>query len=109
LSGSIFTGYDEDMWVDTAVEAMVEYRASLNYPVLRAIRWNGRRITLQSRPRIERSSSALLYRFDEGSTRYALRFEPQRQRWFLEGVDDSGIVEFPPPKVFPPSGWCRGG
>lgn len=96
------------MWVDTEVEAMVEYKVTLSYRLLRAIRWNGRRIDLESRPRVERSSSALLYRFDEGSTRYAVRFEPQRQRWFLEGVDDSGLGEFPPPRVFPPANWNWG-
>jgi hypothetical protein len=97
------------MWLDTEVEAIVEHKATLSYPILRATRWNGRRIDLESRPRVERSSSALLYRFDEGSTSYAVRFEPQRQRWFLEGIDDSGVIDFPPPRVFPPSNWCRGG
>ena len=94
------------MWVDAIVEAMVEYKATLNYPLVRAIRWNGRRIDFASRPCVERTSAGLLYRFDEGSTRYALRFEIVRQRWFLEGVDDS--VDFPPPRVFAPPGWRRG-
>jgi hypothetical protein len=95
------------MWIDAEVDAMVEYKASLTYPLVRAIRWNGRRIDLESRPRVERSSSSLLYRFDEGSTSYALRFEQGRQRWFLEGVDDSGVTDWPPPQVFAPTDWSR--
>jgi len=93
------------MWVDTEVEAMVEYKAALAYPLVRAIRWNGRRIDFASRPRVERSGPALLYRFDDGSTSYALRFEVGRQRWFLEGVDDSGVTDWPSPRVFAPPDW----
>lgn len=96
------------MWVDAAVEAMVEYKATLNYPLVRAIRWNGRRIDFAARPRVERTSGGLLYQFDEGSTRYALRFEIGRQRWFLEDVDDSGVTDFPPQRVFAPPGWRYG-
>ncbi len=55
-----------------------------------AIKRQGRRIDLASRPRVKWSSAGLLYTFDEGSTRHALRFEIGRQRWFLEGVDDFG-------------------
>jgi hypothetical protein len=94
------------MWADTEVEALVEYKAALAYPLVRAIRWNGRRIDFESRPYVERSSLGLLYRFDEGSTSYALRFEIGRQRWFLEGVDASGVTDWPPPRVFAPTNWC---
>jgi hypothetical protein len=91
------------MWIDTEVEALVEYKSALAYPLVRAIRWNGRRIDFESRPRVERSNLALLYHFDEGSTSHALRFEIGRQRWFLEGFDDSGVTDWPPLRVFPPT------
>ena len=81
------------MWVDEEVDAMAQFRTGLLYPVLRAIRWDGRRIDFASPTRIERTTRSLLYRFEEGTTRYAIRFEPDRQKWFLEAVDDSGLVE----------------
>ena len=99
------------MWIDIEVDAMVEFKSGLAFPILRAIKWSGRRIDFATRPRVERTTSALLYRFEEGSTRYAVRFEPGRQKWFLEGIDDSGLLEdwseFPPPRVFPPTSWRR--
>lgn len=93
------------MWLDAEVEAFVEYKAALSYPTLRAIKWDGRQIDFASRPRIERTTSALLYRFDEDGTSYTLRFEFERQRWFLEGIDDSGATDWPPPRVFAPTDW----
>ena len=37
-------------------------------------------------------------------TRYSIRFELARQRWYLEAIDDSGIMcegqETLPPRVF---------
>ena len=99
------------MWVDSEVDAMVEFKSGLALPILKSIRWSGRRIDFSTRPRVERTTATLLYRFEEGSTRYALRFEPGRQKWFLEGIDDSGMLEdrseFPPPRVFPPTNWRR--
>jgi len=99
------------MWIDSEVDAMVEFKSGLAFPILKAIRWSGRRIDFSTRPRVERTTSALLYRFEEGSTRYAVRFEPGRQKWFLEGIDDSGLLEdwseFPPPRVFAPTNWRR--
>jgi len=99
------------MWVDSEVDAMVEFKSGLALPVLKAIRWSGRRIDFATRPRVERTTSSLLFRFEESSTRYVVRFEPGRQKWFLEGIDDSGLLEdrseFPPPRVFPPPNWRR--
>jgi len=80
------------VWIDEEVDAMAQFRAGLTYPILRAIRWDGRRIDFASRARVEKTTRALLYRFDEGTTRYELRFEPERQKWFLEAIDDSGLV-----------------
>lgn len=99
------------MLIDSEVDAMVEFKSGLAFPIVRAIKWSGRRIDFATRPRVEHTTSTLLYRFEEGSTRYALRFEPGRQKWFLEGIDDSGLLEdtteFPPPRVFPPTDWRR--
>jgi hypothetical protein len=81
------------MWVDEEVDAIAQFRAGLTYPILRAIRWDGRRIDFASRGRVERTTRSLLYRFDEGTTRYAIRFEPDHQKWFLEAIDDSGLVD----------------
>lgn len=81
------------VWIDEEVDAMAQFRARLTYPTLRAIRWDGRRIDFTSRARVEKTTRSLLYRFDEGTTRYAIRFEPDRQKWFLEAIDDSGLVE----------------
>lgn len=80
------------MWVDEEVEAMAQYRVGLSYPILRAIRWHGRRIDFASPGRVEWTTRSLLYRFDEGTTRYAVRFEPAIQRWYLEGIDDCGFA-----------------
>ena len=97
------------MWVDAEVDAIVEFKSSLTFPLLRAIRWQEQRIGFSSCPRVERTASALLYRFEEGSVRYAVRFEPVRLKWFLEGIDESGPLgswsEFPPPRVFAPPNW----
>ena len=98
------------MRVNEAVDALVEYKASRTYPVLKAIKWQGRRIGFEMLGVVERSGSALVYSFDEGCTRFVVRFEPARQTWYLEGIDDSGILgpsDFPPPRVFPPTGWDR--
>jgi len=90
------------MQVNESVDALVEYKEGRAFPVLRAIKWQGRRVDFATRPKIERATNTLLYRFDEGLTRYGVRFEVGRQRWFLEGIDDSGITDFPPPA------WRRG-
>jgi len=45
----------------------------------------------------------------ERLTRYAICFELIRQKWYLESIDDSGILcegrDLPPPRVFPPPSW----
>lgn len=99
------------VWVDSEVEARVEFKSGLALPILKAVRWSGRRIDFASRPRVERTSSCLLSRFEEGPTRYAVRFEPGRQKWFLGRIDDSGLLEdsseFLLLHAFPPTEWTR--
>jgi len=80
------------MWMNQEVDALVAYRRGLQFPSLQAIRWNGRRIDIRGTPRIERRALGLHYDCTDGSTRYAVRFEPRTQKWYLEGLDDSGIV-----------------
>jgi len=94
------------MRVNESVDAMVEYRDGRTFPILKAIKWRSRRIGFETLGVVERSGDSLLYRFDEGFTRFFVRFEPTRQAWYLEGIDDSG-TDFPPPRVFPPPGWQR--
>lgn len=92
--------------VSESVDALVEYKGGRAFPVLKAIKWQGRRIGFETLGVVERVGSTLLYRFDEGFTRFLVRFEPARQAWYLEGIDDSG-TDFPPPRVFPPTNWRR--
>jgi hypothetical protein len=95
------------MRVNESVDALVEYKDGRAFPVLRAIKWQGRRIGFETLGVVERSGNVLLYRFDEGFTRFLVRFEPARQVWYVEGIDDSGVTDFPPPRVFPPTNWKR--
>jgi hypothetical protein len=98
------------MRVNEAVDALVQYKASRTYPTLKAIMWHGRRIGFEMLGVVQRSGDTLIYRFDQGATRFLVRFELARQAWYLEGIEDSGIMgqsEFPPPRVFPPTAWER--
>ena len=56
-----------------------------------------------------KTSTSLVYRCSDGLTRYSIRFEPTRQRWYLEAIGDSGIMceglDLPQPRVFPPPNW----
>jgi hypothetical protein len=81
----------------------------LQYPTLKAIRWENRRIDLKGPAQVERGTMALHYNCSDGLTRYSIRFEPTRQKWYLEAIDDSGIMcegrDMPPPRVFAPTNW----
>lgn len=90
------------MRVNESVDALVEYKDGRAFPVLRASEWQGRRIGFETLGVVEREGSALLYRFEEDFTRFLARFEPARQARYLEGIECSGVSEFPPPRVFPP-------
>jgi len=95
------------MWVNTEVDALVTFIRGLQFPLLEAIRWNSRRIDFTAPARVERATMSLNYRCTEGLTRYAIRFEPMQQRWYLEAIDDSGLAGpergSPPPSLFPPT------
>jgi hypothetical protein len=97
------------MWVNSEVDALVQYTVGLQFPSLQAIRWNNRRIDLKGPAQVERGTMSLDYLCTDGLTRYRIRFEPTRQKWYLEAIDDSGLVEpdgeLPPPRAFPPPGW----
>ena len=99
------------MWqtVEEEVDALVKFSQSLTYPVIRSIRWQHRRIDFEGVGQVERSRHRLTYWLTDGETRYAVRYEFPRQRWVLEGLNPSGLMDpaddMPPPRCFPPDGW----
>lgn len=97
------------MWVNSEVDALVKYTKGLAFPSLQAIRWGQRRIDLKGPAQVERGTMSLNYLCTDGLTRYSIRFEPTRQKWYLEAIDDSGLMQpsedLPPPRVFPPPNW----
>ena len=80
------------MWVNSEVDALVKYTKGLAFPSLRAIRWGSRRIDLKGPAQVERGTMSLNYLCTDGLTRYSIRFEPTRQKWYLEAIDDSGLM-----------------
>ncbi|MGD9675466.1 MAG: hypothetical protein AB7V19_02120 [Candidatus Bipolaricaulia bacterium] len=90
------------MRVGVPVDAFVSYRAGRTFRVLRAIMWNGRRIGFETLGAVERHGGALLYRFDEGFTWFSLRLDLAKLTWYLEGIDDSNVTDFPPARCFAP-------
>lgn len=95
------------MRVNEPVDALVEYKDGRLFPVLRAIMWQGRRIGFETLGAVERREGALLYRFDEGFTRFSLRLDLVKQTWYLESIEDGGATDFPPPRVLAPPNWKR--
>jgi len=93
------------MRVGEPVDALVSYRTGRTFPVLRAIMWSGRRIAFETLGVAEQRDGALLYRFDEGFTRFSLRLDLVKQAWYLDSVDDSSVTDFPPPRCFAPPMW----
>ena len=90
------------MWVNSEVDALVAYIRGLQFPSLQAIRWNRRRVDLTAPARVERATLSLKYHCTDGLTRYTIRFEPMRQTWYLETIDDAGLVG--PDEVAAPDG-----
>jgi len=82
------------MWtrINEQVDALVEFKRHLPRPLLKAINWNGKRRTMVGLPIVEVDEHSLYYDTRDRSTRYALRFDLERQAWTLEGIDDSGIM-----------------
>jgi len=103
-----YTRYDErDMWtrVNEEVDALVQFQREFTVPVLKSINWKGRRRNFVGIPVVEGDPESLFFDCRDRSTRYAVRFDKGRQRWTLEGYDDSGIMaprEMPRPRHFPP-------
>jgi len=99
------------MWrpVEEEVDALVRFNRSLIYPVLESIRWQHRRINFCGVGQVERNRHKLTYWVTDGGTRYTVRYEFPRQRWVLEGLNDSGMMDpaddVPPPRCFPPPNW----
>jgi hypothetical protein len=66
------------MLMGERVDAMVDYKEAQAYSALPVLRWEARRISSATSPRIEQTRNALVCRFAEGSARYAMRFEAER-------------------------------
>jgi len=91
--------------VNEEVDAIVQFQSGSSIPALKAINWQGTRRTFIGTPQIEIDPESLSYDIRDKWTRYAIRFDRGRQRWTLEGLDDSWIMaphELPHPKYFPP-------
>jgi hypothetical protein len=91
--------------VHEEVDAIVRFNPGASAPVLQAINWRGTRRTFVGTPQVEGDPESLYYDIRDKSTRYAIRFDRGRQRWTLEGLDDSWILaphELPRPRYFPP-------
>ncbi len=87
------------------VDAIVQFQPESSTPMLKAILWQGQRRTFVGKPQVEGDPESLYYDIRDKSTRYAIRFDRGRQRWTLEGLDDSWILaphELPRPRYFPP-------
>ena len=99
----------QEMWVNAEIDALVKFTRGLQFPSLQAIRWKNRRIDLKGSAQMERGTMSLNYLCTDGLTRYSIRFEPTRQKWYLEAIDDSGLMQvgedLPPPTAFPPPSW----
>ncbi len=80
------------MWVDEQVEARVEFSRSLSFPRLRAIRFRDQLVEFVGPARVDRTSTALLYRAKGGKFEYCLRFESTSQRWVLEAVREPSLL-----------------
>ena len=99
------------MWtrINEEVDALVQYRRGIRHPILKAIHWKGRKHTIVGAPEIASDGHSIYYDARDRSSRFALRFDIERLRWTLEGIDDSGVLhvgrDIPPPRVFPPPGW----
>ncbi|MFC2083236.1 hypothetical protein ACFLSG_04275 [Candidatus Bipolaricaulota bacterium] len=91
--------------VNEEVDAIVRFNPGASAPTLKAINWKGKRRTFVGAPLIAGDPESLYYDIRDKSTRYAIRFDRGRQRWTLEGLDDSWIMaphELPRPRSFPP-------
>ena len=78
--------------INEEVDALVEYRTALNRPLLKSINYRGKRRNFVGTPVIEADEHSLYFDVRDRSTRYAIRFDRDRQRWTLEGLDNSGIL-----------------
>ena len=93
------------VWMQEEVDAIVQFKKEHSTPQLMAINWEGQRRNFVGIPVVERDHDSLYYDIRDRSTRYAIRFDRGRQRWTLEGFDDSWIMgprDIPRPKYFPP-------
>jgi hypothetical protein len=95
------------MWirVNEEIDVLVQYRKGSSTPLLKAINWKGSRHSFVGAPVVKVDEGSLFYDIRDNNARYAIRFDRGRQRWTLEGLDDSWIMgphDIPRSKYFPP-------
>ena len=78
--------------INEEVDALVHHKKHLNRPLLKSINYRGKRRNFVGVPVIEADEHSLYFDVRDRSTRYAIRFDRDRQRWTLEGLDDCGIL-----------------
>ena len=96
------------MWINEEVDVLARHVIGIQHPLVKAIRWQNRRIDMEGSGKVERKTIGLEYECTDGADRYFLHFTPRQGRWVLLHIDDSGLhdpADLPPPRVFPPPNW----
>ena len=100
------------MWheIHEEVDALIQYSRHAGPPAIKAIKWQGRRLNIAECLRVAPSGyGGLRYTVSAGGDLLAIRFDPQRQSWTLEALDESATFyresDIPPPRAFPPTNW----
>lgn len=93
------------MWIDVRhpiqVEATFARRDSL--PRLDGFQTQGNWIRPVSIEAIEHDAGSLRYVVTGPYARYAIHYDIEHQRWYLDGIDASGHLRaMPRPRCFPP-------
>lgn len=78
--------------VHEAVDVGVVFPARKPYPVPRWVHWRGQRLPVEEvhlvHERREGAVRCLIYSLTAGGTVLQLRFDPERARWYVDGVVD---------------------
>lgn len=77
------------MWLDDPIDVAAEFTAGLSFPRVHTLRIRDTEISSFARARVERTSTAVLYRLSSSTRTFTVRFEPAAQRWILESIVDT--------------------
>lgn len=82
------------MWkrVHEEIEPIVEYDGGLRYPLLKAFRWNGKKIRLTGWGKVETDRTVVYCDAHDRSRRFSLIYDIPTGRWILEGFAHSGML-----------------